>query len=347
MQKEPSFTVKLSQLDRILLDSSPFYHIDLVRVSMHFSTLGDKELRDLEEYADASDGMIERWLLLPSSMPLSVLSFVIDRAFGLVPTPSSSCFLLPPDREKVYAPDFRSLLSRSGSLFFNPIDDEYLNKVASQCSVCSNFIMEAPYDLSHKSYEEVQEELDKLRADVSRFYDEPVTEDLLAEASFAAKEPFAHDLAPYLPYSYILGKEGSSLASAEQADAIFTKGRFNARARGAKPLSHELIYSKLSESEEGFGKGFIFSVTRPRDARSVFADGYIDLDGYIDAARYVSSSLLPDCIAKIGYDLFGETEEEYYSFIMRLHGPDNVFYRQMAELAGWREPFIDRKKVLR
>ena len=105
--------------------------------------------------------------------------------------------------------------------------------------------------------------------------------------------------------------------------------------------------TQQTEWKEELDKGFEFSVTRPKDARMVFADGYVDLDGYIDSARHVASELLPDCIAKMGYDLFGETEEEYLSFMTRLHGPDAIHYRQLAESAGWREPYIDRRKVLR
>ena len=86
MLKEPSFSVRLSQLDRMLLESSPFYRIDLLRVVMSFRSLGGDDLKTLEEYADAADGKIERWLLVPSSMTLAVLAFTIDRAFGLIPT---------------------------------------------------------------------------------------------------------------------------------------------------------------------------------------------------------------------------------------------------------------------
>ena len=344
-KREPSFDLRLSQLDRILLDSNPFYRIDILRVTMTFRSLGRDELRNLEEYADASEGRIERWLLVPSSMPLSVLAYAIDRAFGLVPTPSTSCFILPPGRLSVYAPDLGTLFRRSGSMFFNPIDDDYLSRIATECSLSGNFIMEAPYDLPHKGYGEVQKALGRVTSSLGPYLGSSVSDDLLAEASFSAKEPFVMDLAPYIPYPYVLAREGAPLASPEQADKVLEKGKFNPRGRNAKPLSHELIYRKLSEEE--MGAGFDFSVTRPRDARSVFEDGYIDIDGYIDAARYVSSSLLPDCIAKMGYDLFGESEAEYYSFIMRLHGPDAMHYRQLAESAGWREPYIDRRKVLR
>ena len=42
----------------MLLESSPFYRIDLLRVVMSFRSLGGDDLKTLEEYADAADGKI-------------------------------------------------------------------------------------------------------------------------------------------------------------------------------------------------------------------------------------------------------------------------------------------------
>ena len=124
---------------------------------MAFRTLDHDMLSSLAEYADAQGGRIERWLMVPSSMPLSVLGYVIDRAFGLIPSPDTSSFLLPEDRFQAYAPDMASFLKLSGRLFFNPIQDDYLDAVASECALRRTFIMEPPYDLPHLSYETCQE----------------------------------------------------------------------------------------------------------------------------------------------------------------------------------------------
>ena len=95
MQKEPSFTLRLSELDKVLMRSNPFFRIIPLRIVMEFRSMSPEQLRDLREYADADDGRIERWILVPSAMPLSVLGYTIDRAFGLIPSPQSSSFLLP------------------------------------------------------------------------------------------------------------------------------------------------------------------------------------------------------------------------------------------------------------
>lgn len=356
MSREPIFNIRLSQLDKILLDSSPFFRIDVLRVVMTFRTLDHDMLSSLAEYADAEDGRIERWLMVPSSMPLSVLGYVIDRAFGLIPSPDTSSFLLPEDRFQAYAPDMASFLKLSGRLFFNPIQDDYLDAVASECALRRTFIMEPPYDLPHLSYETCQEIIEGymehfpsegIMVGDRRYGKEelPVSEDSILALTHAVGEPFVRDIAPYIPFPYILGREGAPLASAADAEKILSRKALDVRSRGAKPLTHELIYEHLSYEEPD--EGFRFSITRPKDVRRIIEDGYLDLEGYIDSARYVAASLMPDCIAKIGYDLFGETEKEYASFIMRLHGPDAPMYRALAEEAGWREPYIDKRKVLR
>ena len=356
MIREPVFNIRLSQLDKVLLDSSPFFRIDVLRVVMAFRTLDHDTLSSLAEYADAQGGRIERWLMVPSSMPLSVLAYVIDRAFGLVPSPDTSSFLLPEDRFRAYAPDMASFLKRSGRLFFNPIQDDYLDAVASESALRRTFIMDPPYDLPHLSYEACQEILEGY---ISHFPSEGImiggrrcamddiepTEEALLAVTHAVGEPFVRDISPYIPFPYILGREGASLASASEADKALSRKSFDIRSRGARPLTHELIYEHLSYEQPD--DGFRFSITRPKDVRSIIEDGYLDLEAYIDSARYVSSTLMPDCIAKIGYDLFGETEHEYASFIMRLHSPDAQAYRAYAEEAGWREPYIDKRKVLR
>ena len=125
------------------------------------------------------------------------------------------------------------------------------------------------------------------------------------------------------------------------------KEPLNTFGRGAKPFTHTLIYEHLSPIPEDRGQGFWFTITRPRDVREIINDGYLRFEDYLRSMKYVQREMMPDCIAKKGYDLFGESEEEYYSFIMNLHGPDRVSFRALADAAGWREPNPDAKKILR
>ena len=355
MLKEPVFNIRLSQLDKILLNSSPFFRMDVLRVTMAFRTLDSGALADLEEYADATGGVMERWLLVPSSMPLSVLGHVIDRAFGLLPSPDSSAFFLPDDRLSIFAPDIPSLIRRSGYLFFNPVEDDYVNAVAAGCSL-ERAGMAPPYETPHMSYEDCRTALEGflrhvpergIRYDgaLTAVEDIPVTPAGLLSFSHATGELLVSEIAPYIPYPYVLAKEGAPLCSPEAADRVLCRRAYDERSRGARPVTHTLIYRHMSYADPD--KGFSFSVTRPKDVREILHDGYLDLESYIDSVRYVASCLLPDCLAKIGYDLFGEDEDDYHAFIMRLHGPSSGYCRSLAEEAGWREPYIDRKRVLR
>ena len=63
--------------------------------------------------------------------------------------------------------------------------------------------------------------------------------------------------------------------------------------------------------------------------------------------KYVRKESAPDCIYKKGYDLFGPDQIFYYQFIMAIHGDRREEMLDQAKKVGWREPYIDIKKVLR
>ena len=358
MQKEPTFTLRLSELDRVLMGSHPFFRIIPLKVTMEFREMTADQLRNLREYADAEDGRIERWILVPSAMPLSVLAYTIDRAFGLLPSPQSSSFFLPDDVRRLYAPDMASLFDLGGLLFFIPVDDEYLNIVYEEALHYDNCIPAFPYEFPSMPYQEAQKEIARI---FGRFLDSgldylgkhfrlselPAEGKVLHELMMAARFPVTAELNPALPVSYVVAAEGQKLPSVESVKKVLTRGYLNTFGRGAKPFTHSLIYEHLSPVPEDRGKGFWFTITRPHDVREILNDGYLRFNEYIRSITYVQRELLPDCLAKKGYDLFGENEEDYYSFIMNLHGPDRVSYRMLADAAGWREPNSDAKKILR
>lgn len=358
MQKEPSFTLRLSELDKVLMRSNPFFRIIPLRIVMEFRSMSPEQLRDLREYADADDGRIERWILVPSAMPLSVLGYTIDRAFGLIPSPQSSSFLLPDNLLKIYAPDVASLLDQGGRMFFIPVDDEYLNNVYEESVRCCNFIASFPYDFPSLPYEEAQKEVSrifgKIRTDGFDYLGKhfmlselPVEAKILQELMNTVKFPVTAELNPALPVSYVLQPEGQKLPDPEAARKALEKDELNSFGRGARPFADSIIFEHLSPVPEERGRGFWFTVTRPKDVREILNDGYLRMSEYLDSMAYVQRTLLPDCIAKKGYDLFGESEESYYSFIMNLHGPDRAGFRTLADMAGWREPNLDIRKILR
>lgn len=358
MQKEPTFTLRLSELDRIIMESHPFFRVIPLKITMEFQKMTTDQLRNLREYADAEEGRIERWILVPSAMPLSVLAYTIDRAFGLIPSPQSSSFFLPDDMQKAYAPDIASLLDLGGMMFFIPVDDEYLNSVYEEALHYDNCIPQFPYSFPSLSYHEAQREIRRIFGRISddgfeylgkRFMlsELPADARILHELMMAAKFPITAELNPVLPVSYVIAPDGQRLPSADAVRKALGKEPLNTFGRGAKPFTHTLIYEHLSPIPEDRGKGFWFTITRPGDVREIINDGYLRFEDYLRSMKYVQREMMPDCIAKKGYDLFGESEEEYYSFIMNLHGPDRVSFRALADAAGWREPNPDAKKILR
>ena len=82
MQKEPTFTLRLSELDRIIMESHPFFRVIPLKITMEFQKMTTDQLRNLREYADAEEGRIERWILVPSAMPLSVLAYTALKRAG-------------------------------------------------------------------------------------------------------------------------------------------------------------------------------------------------------------------------------------------------------------------------
>ncbi|MBQ0072237.1 MAG: hypothetical protein KBS81_10380, partial [Spirochaetales bacterium] len=71
------------------------------------------------------------------------------------------------------------------------------------------------------------------------------------------------------------------------------------------------------------------------------------VEDYLESIRYVLKTMFPDCIYKKGYDLFGPDPEFYHEFIMEIHGADAENYLKEAVTAGWKEPYMDLKKILR
>ena len=352
--KEPSFTLKLSQLDKFLRNCDPFFRIIPLRVTMSFSKLSADKLRFLEEYADVREGQVERWLLVPSSMPLAVLGYTISRAFGIIPAgPVLSGFRLPPEVQERFAPTIGEALPLMGAVFDFIPDVEAEEELFQRALNSRNFVPPPPYNYEWLTYTTYQQEvrkyllendkeflLDGKPADIRSlpFNDESCA----AIAQYLELPVLSCQLLPFLPVPYVLQQPGLKLYSRDEAAHVLEKETMSPTGRGAKPFTYEIRFISCIDEDS-----FVFSVTRPKDVRELLADGYLELDDYIASCRYVACNCLPDCICKKGYDLFGPGEEIYAEFMLRLHSQDSAAVRQIASELGWREPYIDLKKVLR
>ena len=352
--KEPEFNLKLSQLDKLLLNVEPFFRILPLRVTMSFKTLSPDKLRLLEDYADVVEGKVERWLLIPSTMPLAVLGYTVCRAFGIMPSgPLLSGFKLAPERRAELAPAIGDVLPFLGAVFeFIPdiVTEEQLFDSALKAK---NMVPPPPYDYEWIVYGAYQEEVRRLLLENTKeflyngvkadYRTLEVNDDTLEALSEYIDLPvLADNLLPFLPVPYVLQKEGGKLYSGDEVLKTLSKDSLSVTGHGAKPFAREILFFSSPDED-----GFVFTVQRPKDVSCLFREGYIELDQYIDAAKYVARTGKPDCICKKGFDLFGMNEENYYDFMLKIHSPDSVAVRQIASDLGWREPYMDLKKILR
>ncbi|MBQ0070272.1 MAG: hypothetical protein KBS81_00195, partial [Spirochaetales bacterium] len=263
MAKSPEVKIQLKKLEDILLKSSPIAEIIPLKVKVSFSSLPENEVKDLEEFANAEGGSIERWLLVPDSIPLGSLSYVIEKAFGLLPDPASNVFTLGDEDWNRLVPDMGTFLSLCGRLFDNPMDASYLSSMA-EMSIGSKLWM-APLLLALMvppvlSYEESQKEIKKQFALLEKdgvtidgvYYalsDAPVDLDYYYD-KVADPEDFGltDGLCPDLELREVLQEEGKRTYGLR--DVRKKKKGLGAYGRkNAKPLTHVLHMLKFDEED--------------------------------------------------------------------------------------------------
>ena len=355
MAKAPNIDIPLSKLDKTLLDASPFFKIVPLKVRMTFNELTEEALEDLKEYANVEDGTVERWLLVPDRTPLGVLSSVISRAFGLIPLFFGSFFSIEDDDWERICPNLETYLNHCGDIFETPPDSSYCICMEDLGFGSRNMIPPLIPSLMmpcERSYEESQSsvwgKLGKAKKDgisvdgknlpLSKC---PPDLDLLSPFEKGDEYVFSDNLSPDLQIKDVLTTKGRKKYSLDERP----KGKRRNMTRWAvKPFVDKLLMSQYTE--EGF-EGFLFEITMEDNVYPLMKEGYLTVDEYLDSLKYVIKNSSPDCIYKKGYDLFGPDQVFYYQFIMAIHGEDAEEVLDHAKMAGWREPYIDVKKILR
>ncbi len=345
----------LKDIDKRLLAANSFFDIIPLRVSMKLD-LPKPQMQFLRDNADAEDGMIERWLLVPSTMPLCLLSATILIAFGAYPSPGEG-FFLPAERNKEIASSFGDLLFLSPYLFNFPVDPGYMEEADRRINDEDADVLSAPYLIPRTPPElliELRDEiLRPLKGKIGRkaLQLAPLSDETFAEVCMKTGYDIGMDLALTLPIGWVIGRRNRKLISADKIISRYSKHYHDADNMNVSmaPLTHSLIYISGSGPVESKAETFTpykFEITVPNSIQPLLDDGYTTLSDYFEAITYVLSTGAPDCIARRGYGLYGECQEDFYDFITEMK-TSGLGLADAAEAFGWQGLSLDPKLILR
>ena len=356
MAKAPNIDISLKKLDKLLLDASPFFKIVPLKVRMTFTDLDEEELKNLEEYANVEDGTVERWILVPDRTPLGALSYIVSRSIGLIPSAMGTFFALEDKDWDRLCPNLETYLENCGSIFETPPDSTYCLCMEDLAFGCKNMIPPLIPSLimpTEKSYEDSQKDVwervkkakeNGILVDSKRVSLSSAPADLNLLAPYETESMgyvFSDNLSPDLALKDVLTKKGNKIYSFSHRP----KGKRPLAARWSpKPFTDKLLMMQCNE--DGYAT-FVFEITMEENVYPLIRDGYLTVDEYLESLKYVIKNSAPDCICKKGYDVFGPDQLFYYEFIMAAHGNDAEELLKQAKMMGWREPYIDKTKILR
>ncbi len=356
MAKDKSLNITLKEFDKYVLSASAIFSVMPLRVRAILSGLTEDEKKDLENYANIEDGVIERWLLVPDIMPLGILRYVIERSFGLIPHVLDPYFFLPTDDSYELFPTLDKMLGYFGSLF-SLADYDYEDKLKEVAFCSPNFIpsiLESSFIRHKQDYGEMQriiaDEIADLRKNGVEVDGKIVKfENLVGEMSLLSGKTKTKDfdwsnaLDPENELRDILAPENKKIPPIEKRHKNFRSTIKEGRRGKSMPITKQLLFEEYNEGELAFE----FEITAPKDISELLDEGYITSGDYLESVNYVLKTMKADCIYKKGYDLFGSDVNNYHDFILELHNEHREVTLQIANMMGWREPFLDLKKVLR
>lgn len=344
-------------VEKYCTTANPIFDVIPIKATFTFSLLSDADIKDLEEFANVEDGKIERWLLIPDCMTLGTLGFAIQRAFGLTPYAFSPAFLLSQSEQSLVFPSIDDALCACGSIFDNPFDEDYFNDLVSCAAESRIFVPNFSQSMMlqpHISYEEAQKkvedevvELRKRGIDTEdgahkEFSSLPGSPNCLYEKTKDKEFDWSDELCKHIEIKDLLIQQGRPRPDFGKRFQGQRNTAVNGRKKG-QPFCYNVCMASFFEDEVAF----TFTLERPKSIEPLIDEGYLSLEDYLESLHYVSRNLMPDCICKKGYDLFGFNEEAYHSFIMLLHSPLRESVQTEAAKGGWREPTMDLKKIFR
>lgn len=348
-------TLPFSYLDKHLRGMNPIVGIVPVRIRADLTALTKTEKKNLRTFANIEDGISERILLVPDNITVGALEAAIDRSFGLIADMfDSKSVFSQADMDRIF-PSLYSLIEYAGLILDDPFDSSLFDIYTEMQHSDALMMIQGPiYPSDSKRYGRLNSELKvyykkgidegvMYNGRLTPFRDIPATDQNVEAYLDKDDDVFIVSLALDLHLFEFLAAKGSRIYDAEAFRRYIKKSEKGVDAV-PKPLVHSFDSIRYNDRGE---QAFIFHVDMPKDISSIIKDEFISVEDYIESVDYVSNTFYPDCIYKSGYDLFGQSASEYYEFIMSLHSGVPPFYHDLMKAAGWREPFLDLKRVLR
>lgn len=354
--KKKKLDLDLALIDKYCTSSNPVYDIIPLKLSFDFMSLDEHEKEDLREYANIENGHIERWILVPDTVSLGALSYIICRAFGLPGYVFSTAFTMDEEEQREVFPTMEDALAACGSVFDNPIETDYILNLQDIAEQNYDYFPSIPMTMMlsptityKEAQEKVMKETEKVRKSgveingkKMKLSELPGLPSLLYEKTGDKEFDWCDELCRFLEIKDVLIAEGKPRPDFKKRFKGQRCTAQNGRKKGA-PFCYSIYMDIFFDDDFAFE----IKVERPKNVMPLIKEGYIDLEDYLESIRYVSRAIRPDCIYKSGYDLFCYSEASYYAFIMMMHGAMRSDLIQEAVRSGWNEPSMDLKKVFR
>ncbi len=354
--KKKKLDLDLALVDKYCTSSNPVYNVIPLKLSCDLTTLDEHQLEDLKEYANIEDGHVERWILVPDTVSLGALSYIVCRAFGLPCYAFTTLFTMNWAEQKEVFPTLDDALSVCGSIFDNPMEPDYIFSLQDLAEQSLDFFPSIPMTmmltptLTYKAAQEsVQKETERVRKEGVEYngkktaYSElPGFPSLLNEQTDNKEYDWSDELCLSLEIKDVLIPQGKPRPDMKKRFKGQRSTAHGGRKKGI-PFCYSIYLDLFFDGEFAFE----IEIERPKNVMPLIKEGYIDLEDYLDSIRYVSRAIRPDCIYKSGYDLFCFSEASYYAFIMMMHGAMRSDLIQEAVRSGWNEPSMDLKKIFR
>lgn len=351
----------IEKVEEYILSMNPYFDIIPLKVTFSFSSFSPLDLEKLKELANVENGIIERWILVPDSCSLGILKYIIQRAFGLNPNVFYSYFTLPSNEVNRSFSSLSDMLSCCGSIFDNPEDVGYEMMLEEESLDDKNMIPPLSVAMYSTPFEwkKVQEMLEAELSDILKdglLYEGkkvkveelPPSLSLLQGKTKTKDFEWSEKLCENLEIRDVLLSPQQRYTDVKKRPKEIRQSHVK-RYKRAIPFTRE-IYLECETKDEA---GFEFKVEKLENIYSLFEDDLLTVDEYFESCQYVTRTERADCIYKNGYDLFGVSPEFYYLILLGWHQKSGLLlednktiYQHLKDL-GWREPYMDLKKVLR